>query len=281
MNAEAPQPASGAPPTPDYQGRTLSWGLVDSVLEVWLHRPPCNEIGSETLEELERLAELVVSPAPAFRAVVLASRLACGFSAGADLRELYQRMLPLPLPERQQGVRDFLERIHRAFHRLDVAPVPVVAAVHGVCFGGGFELALLADILIADRTARFCFPELRLGLIPGFGGIPRLKRVVGNGVVRDLLLTGRSLNATRAHQLGLVNHLVAEGHAIEAARRTAAQIAKLDAPTVARAKAFLKPVAAAELRAEIELFCKLLARPVVEENLRRFVESTSPLPYLP
>jgi len=70
-----------------------------------------------------------------------------------------------------------------------------VAAVHGVVFGGGFELALTCDMIVADRTARFCFPELRLGLIPGFGGIPRLKRDLGNGLVRDLLMTGRSISA--------------------------------------------------------------------------------------
>ena len=62
-------------------------------------------------------------------------------------------------------------------------------------FGGGFELALTCDLIVADKMARFCFPELRLGLIPGFGGIPRLKRDLGNAVVRDLLLTGRSINA--------------------------------------------------------------------------------------
>jgi len=76
--------------------------------------------------------------------------------------------------------------------------------------------------------ARFCFPELRLGLIPGFGGIPRLKRDLGNGVVRDLLLTGRSFNATKALQVGLVSQMVGEGEALRAARATAAQLSKFD-----------------------------------------------------
>ena len=94
--------------------------------------------------------------------------------------------------------RDFLLGIHRVFNQIDAAPLVTVAAVHGVVFGGGFELALTCDMIVADRTARFCFPELRLGLIPGFGGIPRLKRDLGNGLVRDLLMTGRSINATKA-----------------------------------------------------------------------------------
>jgi enoyl-CoA hydratase/carnithine racemase len=88
-------------------------------------------------------------------------------------------------------------------NRLDACPLTTIAAVHGVTFGGGFELALACDLIIADKTARFCFPELRLGLIPGFGGIPRLKRDLGNAVVRDLLLTGRSINATKAQNVGL------------------------------------------------------------------------------
>ena len=80
---------------------------------------------------------------------------------------------------------------------IDAAPLTTIAAVHGVTFGGGFELALACDLIVADKMARFCFPELRLGLIPGFGGIPRLKRDLGNAVVRDLLLTGRSIKRPR------------------------------------------------------------------------------------
>ena len=75
--------------------------------------------------------------------------------------------------------------------------------------------------------ARFCFPELRLGLIPGFGGIPRLKRDMGNAVVRDLLLTGRSINAAKARRVGLVSQVVREGEALKGARSTAAQVGKI------------------------------------------------------
>src|SRR5207237_8118154 len=94
---------------------------------------------------------------------------------------------------------------------IDAAPIPTIAAVHGVTFGGGFELALVCDLIVADKMARFCFPELRLGLIPGFGGIPRLKRDLGNAVVRDLLLTGSSFNAAKTQQIGLVRQVLGEG----------------------------------------------------------------------
>src|SRR5581483_5616353 len=122
--------------------------------------------------------------------------------------------------ERIRGVRDFLERIHRVLNTIDASPLITIAAVHGVTFGGGFELALACDLIIADKMARFCFPELRLGLIPGFGGIPRLRRDLGNAVVRDLLLTGRSFNATKAQAIGLVSQVVGEGEALKVARFT-------------------------------------------------------------
>jgi enoyl-CoA hydratase/carnithine racemase len=179
------------------------------------------------------------------------------------------------------GVRQFLERIHAVLNAMDAAPFVTIAAVHGICFGGGFELALACDIIVADKMARFAFPELRLGLIPGFGGIPRLKRDLGNAFVRDLLLTGRSINASRAHAIGIVAQLAAEGEAVKIARSTAAQITKFDGVTRAAAKKFIKVIPDAELRQEIDLFCELFTRPAVMAALKKFVESTDAMPYLP
>src|SRR6266566_4354159 len=107
---------------------------------------------------------------------------------------------------------------HEPTNEIGSTPVVTIAAVHGVCFGGGFELALACYIIVADKMARFAFPELRLGLIPGWGGIPRLKRDLGNAFIRDLLLTGRSVNAARAHSVGLVAQLAAEGESLKVAR---------------------------------------------------------------
>jgi enoyl-CoA hydratase/carnithine racemase len=204
-----------------------------------------------------------------------------GFCAGADLRELYFRSQEMEKARAVEGVRDFLERIHKVLNTIDVAPLTTIAAVHGVTFGGGFELALVCDLIVADKMARFCFPELRLGLIPGFGGIPRLKRDLCNAVVRDLLLTGRSFNATKAQAVGLVSQVVAEGEALRVARATAVQLGKFDRRTAIAAKKFIKPIPYHELKQEIDLFCQLFAEPAVEAGLRKFVESTDALPYLP
>jgi len=265
----------------NWNGTTLSWELTGGVIELALHREPCNEIGTSVLEELERFVEFHEAAAGEAHALIIYSQLKSGFSAGADLRELYSMIQGVPTAERVAGVRAFLERIHRVLNILDASPLTTIAAVHGVTFGGGFELALACDLIIADKMARFCFPELRLGLIPGFGGIPRLKRDLGNGVVRDLLLTGRSINATKAQAVGLVSQLAAEGESLRVARGAAAQMGKFDRETSQAAKRFIKPIPYDELRQEIQIFCELFARPAMEEGLRKFVESSDALPYLP
>jgi enoyl-CoA hydratase len=262
-------------------GSALSWMVSDGVIELALHRAPCNEWGSASLVELETFATALERMQSEAHALIIYSELKPGFCAGADLRELYQRSEAMEKIEAARGVRDFLERIHRVLNLIDAAPLTTIAAVHGVTFGGGFELALACDLIIADKMARFCFPELRLGLIPGFGGIPRLKRDLGNAVVRDLLLTGRSFNATKAQQIGLVSQVVGEGEALRAARATAVQLGKFDRGTAAAAKKFIKPIPHEELRQEIDIFCELFARPAVRAGLRKFVESTDALPYLP
>jgi enoyl-CoA hydratase len=262
-------------------GSALSWSSKDGVIELALHRAPCNELGSTSLEELEKFATALQQMQGSMHALIIHSEMKSGFCAGADLRELYRRSHALDKAEAAKGVRDFLERIHRVLNLIDAAPLTTIAAVHGVTFGGGFELALTCDLIIADKMARFCFPELRLGLIPGFGGIPRLKRDLGNAIVRDLLLTGRSFNATKAQQIGLVSQVVGEGEALRAARATAAQLGKFDPATTAAAKKFIKPIPHDELQHEIDLFCQLFASPAVESGLRKFVNSTDAQPYLP
>src|SRR6266446_3063355 len=264
-----------------FAGKTLSWEWRDGVIELTLDRSPANEIGTETLAELEQFVAAFPALVPQTSACIISSARKQGFSAGADLRELYRGAEPLSEKDRLSGVRQFLERIHAAFNAIDAAPFVTIAAVHGVCFGGGLELALACDIIIVDKMARFAFPELRLGLIPGFGGIPRLKRDLCNGFVRDLLFTGRTVSATRALAVGLAAQLVGEGEALRIARSTAAQITKFDAVTRAAAKKFIKPVPHEELRREIELFCELFARPAVMAALKKFIEDSGPMPYLP
>src|SRR6202521_5113421 len=212
-----------------FAGKTLRWNWNDGVVELTLDREPANEIGTAMLGDLEKFVAAFDALSPETSVCIISSARKHGFSAGADLRELYEGAARLGGSERLSGVRQFLERMHAVLNAIDAAPFVTIAAVHGICFGGGLELALACDIIVADKMARFAFPELRLGLIPGFGGIPRLKRDLGNAFVRDLLFTGRTVNAARAQAAGLVAQLAGEGEALRIARSTAAQITKYDA----------------------------------------------------
>jgi len=252
------------------------------VYELTLADPPCNEIGLPLLSLLERFVDEVSSSDA--KAVIVHSAQPAGFCAGADLRALYAGMRGRQPEEFLPEITSFIERIHAVASRFDALPQATFAALHGVCFGGGFELALMCDVLIADPSTRFAFPELRLGLIPGFGGIPRLRREVPNAVVRDVLFTGRSLNAARAHALGLVSQLVREGRALNAARSAAQAACAFDREVQAHAKAFTKPLLEDELARERALFLQLIVQPRVQAALADFVarkEQQDAMPYLP
>lgn len=264
-------------------------------IEVRLHRDPCNELGTTALAELEQLVGWLENADA--RAVIFYSDRARGFCAGADLRELQEGMVQLGSssgpswrgraarkllgPVLRRRVGRFIDRIHDVFDRLDQLPLLTIAVTHGVVFGGGFELALTADVIVAEQNSRFAFPELRLGLVPGFGGIPRLERDVGNAVVRDLLLSGRSLGAKRAHQIGLVSQLVGRGKGLDIARKLAEQAARFEPATVRRAKRFAKPLPRERLDEEKRQFLQMITDPAVLRALTRFVEDDSVRPYLP
>lgn len=265
----------------NFSGKTLRWEWRDGVVELTLDHEPANEIGTAMLADLEKFTSALPALSKDTAACIIASARKSVFSAGGDLRELYASAAAVSPAERPAGVRAFLDRIHAVMNALDAAPMVTIAAVHGACLGGGLELALACDMIIADKMARFAFPELRLGFIPGFGGIPRLKRDLGNAFVRDLLFSGRTVNATRAQAVGLVAQLAGEGQALSIARSMAAQITKYDAATRAAAKKFLKPIPYEELRQEIDIFCELFTRPEVMAALKKFVESSGPMPYLP
>ncbi|MET0388761.1 MAG: enoyl-CoA hydratase/isomerase family protein, partial [Polyangiales bacterium] len=135
------------------------------VYELTLDHAPCNEIGLALLETLEAFVDEVA--ASSAKAVVVHSLRPLGFCAGADLRGLYAGMRDRKPSDYLPEIQQFIDRIHTVTARFDALPQTTIAALHGVCFGGGFELALVCDLLIADRTTRFAFPELRLGIIPG------------------------------------------------------------------------------------------------------------------
>jgi enoyl-CoA hydratase/carnithine racemase len=159
-------------------------------------------------------------------------------------------------------------------------PKPVVAAINGLCMGGGFELALACDLRIAAPAAELGLTEVRLGIIPGGGGTQRLPRLIGPGRAKDLILTGRRLNAAEAFAIGLVQRLAPEGRLLEVALAVAEQIAENAPLAVAAAKRAVDRGLDLEMDAalalELEQYETVLRSEDRLEGLRAFAEKRRP-----
>jgi enoyl-CoA hydratase/3-hydroxyacyl-CoA dehydrogenase len=162
---------------------------------VWLDNPPVNAVNSAILETLWNAFEALGDDV---RAVVLRGKGDRAFSAGADITGFVGGMGEGDRPGGIQPVADLIE----------AAPVPVVAAIHGYCLGGGLEIALACDFRIATRDAQLGFPEVNLGLLPGGGGTQRAPRLISRGRARWLTMSGERIPAETAEAWGLVEFLV-------------------------------------------------------------------------
>ncbi len=172
-----------------------------------------NSLDSGTIDELRR--QLESAEKADVRAVVYRGAGGAHFIGGADGVEMFE-MTP-------DEARDFSHRIQELFVRMESSPLFLVAAMDGLCFGGGLEFALACDLRLASEAARLGLPEVRLGIIPGGGGTQRLPRMVGLGRAVEMILGGRLVSADEALRIGLVGAVVSaadlEGRAAEAARR--------------------------------------------------------------
>ena len=193
------------------------------------------------------------------------------FAAGADIGAMKDR-----------SFRDVYmgQYITRNWERMRSIRKPVIAAVAGYALGGGCELAMMCDILIAADTAKFGQPEIKLGIIPGAGGTQRLPRAVGKAKAMDLVLTGRMMDAAEAERAGLVSRVVPAGKLIDEALAAAAQIAEFSLPSVMMAKeavnrAYESPLAEGMLF-ERRLFHALFATEDQKEGMAAFVEKRKP-----
>jgi len=143
-------------------------------------------------------------------------------------------------------------------------PKPFIAAVNGLCLGGGLEIALACHLRVCGTRARFGFPELSLGFIPGLGGVGRLAALVGRAKALEMVLSGQTIDAAEAHRIGLVNRCVAPDRVLEETRRLAAAIARAEP---AAALAALELVDGADAEREAKLFASLVSRPLVKNKL--------------
>lgn len=166
-----------------------------------LNRPKSlNAITSSMLSEINSALNLIKSEG-GIRVALLTGHETF-FSAGVDIKEL----ATIETPEDAHRLTD---HIRRCYNRLAACPIPLVAVVSGVTFGGGLELALACDFIIASDTAKFAFPEIKLGLMPGAGGTQRLPRLIGPARASQMMFTGQPISAQKAMEIGLVNDVIA------------------------------------------------------------------------
>jgi enoyl-CoA hydratase len=232
-----------------------------------LDSPPVNILSRELLDELDRALRTSAED-PTIRAIVLASASDKAFAAGASIRE----MAPLgPREARLHGQRG--QALTRTIERL---PLPVIAAVHGVCLGGGCEVALACDFIVASEEAQFGQPEIRLGVMPGWGGTRRLPRRIGAARARRWIYLGEPVPAREAERIGLVDRVVPREELLAAALALGGELARQPPIALAAAKyavlEALDPGIDTGLRYELDLWARLFGTPDQKAGMRAFLE---------
>src|ERR687897_463562 len=229
-----------------------------------------NALDGQVVEEIgQALLELEVeSP----RAIIVTGAGERAFIAGADIRAM-SVMDPIE-------AKRFSEIGHAAMALLDRSPIPTIAAVNGYALGGGCEVAIACDIRVAAANATFGFPEVGLGILPGMGGTQRLPRLIGPALAKELIFTGRRISAKVAREIGLVNRVVAEGEALNAARELAGEISANGPLAVRHSKAAanrsLDVDLVSGLEFEADQFALLFATEDAREGMNAFGEKRRP-----
>lgn len=244
----------------------------DRVGVLTLNRPDrLNALSTGLARELADAIETVRID-DSVRAIVVAGE-GRAFCAGADIGELETLDGPY-------GFSEFVTLLTDTLRSLARCPKPSVAAIHGLALGGGLELALACDLRIADVTAKFGAPEIKLGLLPGAAGTARLTRMLPHAVAKQMLLTGEPLWADDAAKFGLVNDVVAAGGALDAAIELAVKIASLPPLALAAAKRLVDdggfmPLESA-ITLERETVSMLFGTEDRIEGIRAFLEKRAP-----
>lgn len=224
---------------------------------------------------LRELGEMVgrVSTGRQVRAVIITGAGDKAFCAGADLKERATMS--------EAEVRAFLDGLRQTFRAIEKSDCTFIAAINGAAFGGGTELALACDLRVAAPAAELGLTEVKLGIIPGGGGTQRLSRLIGPGRAKDLILTGRRINAAEAFSVGLVNRLAPEGHLLETAFSLAEAIVENAPIAVSTAKHAINEGMGLELDAalalELRKYEEVLKTEDRLEGLRAFAEKRPPV----
>ena len=243
---------------------------IDEFAVITLNRPEAlNTLSFALIRDLAaHLDEVAKSNA---RALIITGAGTKAFCAGADIKELTGRGL---MAQKQGG-----EFGQATFAKLDTLPMPSIAVINGYAFGGGMELALACTFRLATRNAKMGTPEIKLGLIPGYGGTQRLPRVVGEARALDMVMTGRTVDAEEAHRIGLVNRLV-DGDAVAAGVAFAREFSGYSLPVLGFARDAVKRASETPLheglKIETDLGTLAFQTKDAAEGMAAFMEKRKP-----
>lgn len=248
---------------------TLIVEILDRVALIRLNRPKAlNALNTQVLAELSSALD-AMEPDPTIGCFVITGSEKA-FAAGADIKEMSDKSFA------EMAAVDFFS----GWERLTACRKPVIAAVSGFALGGGCELALMCDFIIAAETAKFGQPEIKLGVIPGMGGSQRLTRAVGKAKAMDMCLTGRMMDAAEAERSGLVSRIVSADKLLEEALSAARTIASYSQPSTATCKEAVNRAFELTLsegvRFERRVFHALFATEDQREGMAAFLEKRAP-----
>ncbi len=234
---------------------------------ITLNKPPTNILDTETLVRLEDSLNKLGTD-DKIRALVITGEK--NFCAGADIKELKEK--------HPAEAKVFSRLGHKIFSQVENMEKPVVAAVNGYALGAGCELALACDLRIAGEGAKFGTPEMNLGLIPGFGGTQRLTRLVGIGRAKEMILTGRIIDAKEAEYIGLINKVVGDEELMEKAEEMAQVLAEKSPIAVRIAKGLINKNQEIKKGLEMEIvsFSECFASKDHMEGINAFLEKRKP-----
>jgi enoyl-CoA hydratase len=250
--------------------RIVTRGPEGGVAEVILDGPPLNLNTLESIAALHDTFERLDAD-ERVRCVVISGAGAKAFCAGSDIKEFPQ--------VRDHVVELKLRQENAAFRRIELCSRPVIAAIEGIVLGGGCELAMACDVRIAGDTARFGFPEIKLGVFPGSGGLYRLPRLVGPAKATELMLLGDPISASEAWRIGLVNQVVPAGQARQAALAFADRVAASAEQAVRAIKRGVRESSSdheAALALTLDLSDQVFRTADCDEGVRAFVEKRPP-----
>lgn len=245
--------------------------IEEGVATLVINNPPVNALSSPILLEIESEIEALAHQTEV--KVIVITGAGTQFIAGADIKEIAAITSPA------QG-REASARGQEVFNKMERCPKPILAAIQGVCLGGGLELALACHMRIASDRARLGQPEINLGIIPGFGGTQRLARLVGKAKAIELILTGETITAQEAKAIGLVNRVVPDADLLRQAKGFAKKIASKGQVSVQAALRAVQEGGEKSLSEglafESELFGQLCDTEDMREGLSAFIEKRQP-----